>query len=157
MLPLAAAAVLVAAIAVTVTWRRDVRPAGPAPTATRPIDHATATSAELLGSVEAEFQQAEQHLESAVAGLEVLARDRQALDPQVAADLQKSLLVIDQAIGESRAALKTQPMSTQAQDSLFEAFRSKIVLLQDTISLINEVRKGNQAEAARIADGMNKS
>ena len=107
--------------------------------------------------MEAEFQQAEKHLESAVAGLEVLARDRQVLDPQVSADLQKSLLVIDQAIGESRAALKTQPMSAQAQDSLFEAFRSKIVLLQDTISLINEVRKGNQAEAARIADGMNKS
>ena len=125
--------------------------------ATAPINHATATSAELLGSVEAEFQQAEKHLESAVAGLEVLARERQTLDPKVAADLQKSLLVIDQAIGESRAALKTQPMSAQAQDSLFEAFRSKIVLLQDTISLINEVRKGDQAEAARIADGMNKS
>lgn len=155
-LPLAAAAVLVAAIAVTITWRRDVRPVGPALIATSPIDPATASSAELLGSVEAEFQQAEQHLESAVAGLEVLARDRQTLDPQVAADLQKSLLVIDQAIGESRNALKTQPMSTQAQDSLFEAFRSKMVLLQDTISLINEVRKGNQAEAARIADGMNK-
>ena len=148
-LPLAAAAVLVGAIAVTVTWRRDVRPAGP-------VDHATATSAELLGSVEAEFMQAEKHLVSAVAGLEVLARDRQALDPQVAAELQKSLLVIDQAIGESRAALRTQPMSTQAQDSLFEAFRSKMALLQDTIALINEVRKGNQAEAARIADGMNK-
>ena len=107
--------------------------------------------------MEAEFQQAEKHLESAVAGLEILAKDRQTLDPQIAADLQKNLLVIDQAIGESRAALKTQPMSTQAQDSLFEAFRSKIVLLQDTIALINEVRKGNQAEAARIADGMNKS
>ena len=156
-LPLAAAAVLVAALAGTLTWRRDQAPSNPAPVVTAPIDHATATSAELLGSVEAEFQQAEKHLESAVAGLEVLARDRQVLDPQVSADLQKSLLVIDQAIGESRAALKTQPMSAQAQDSLFEAFRSKIVLLQDTISLINEVRKGNQAEAARIADGMNKS
>lgn len=156
-LPLAAAAVLVAAIAATVTWRRQAQPAGPVAGPVQPIDHATASSAELLGSVEAEFRQAEQHLESAVAGLEVLARDRQALDPQVANDLQKSLLVIDQAIGESRAALKTQPMSTQAQDSLFEAFRSKLVLLQDTIALINEVRKGNQAEAARIADGMNKS
>ena len=93
---------LAVAVAATVTWRRDAPPAAPGSTATRPIDHATATSAELLGSVEAEFQQAEQHLESAVAGLEVLARDRQALDPQVAADLQKSLLVIDQAIGESR-------------------------------------------------------
>lgn len=157
MLPLAAAAVLVVALAATLTWRREAAPAGSTPAASQPIDHATATSAELLGSVEAEFQQAEKHLESAVAGLEVLARDRQALDPQVAADLQKSLLVVDQAIGESRAALRTQPMSTQAQDSLFEAFRSKIVLLQDTISLINEVRKGNQAEAARIADGMKKS
>ncbi len=139
-------------------WQPFVLPlAGPVAGPVQPIDHATASSAELLGSVEAEFRQAEQHLESAVAGLEVLARDRQALDPQVANDLQKSLLVIDQAIGESRAALKTQPMSTQAQDSLFEAFRSKLVLLQDTIALINEVRKGNQAEAARIADGMNKS
>jgi anti-sigma factor RsiW len=155
--PLAAAAVLVAAIAGTVTWRRQTPPAGPRASMTAPIDPAKASSAELLGSVEAEFQQAEKHLESAVAGLEALAKDRQTLDPQVASDLQKNLLVIDQAIGESRAALKTQPMSTQAQDSLFEAFRSKIVLLQDTIALINEVRKGNQAEAARIADGMNKS
>ena len=154
-LPLAAAAVLVAAIAASVVWRRDGPPAT-ATSVTQAVDPATATSAELLGSVEAEFQLAEKHLESAVAGLEVLARDRQALDPQIAADLQKSLLVIDQAIGESRAALRTQPLSTQAQDSLFEAFRSKIVLLQDTISLINEVRKGNQAEAARIADDMNK-
>ncbi len=155
-LPLAAAAVLVGGIAATVTWRRERVPAPPAAATSAPIDRATASSAELLGSVEAEFQLAEKHLESAVAGLEVLARDRQALDPQVAADLQKSLLVIDQAIGESRAALQSQPMSTRAQDSLFEAFRSKIVLLQDTLSLINEVRKGNQAEAARIADGMNK-
>ena len=156
-LPLAAAAVLVAAIAATVTWRQTVEPTGPAQTAIVPVDHATATSAELQGSVEAEVLQAEKHLESAVASLEVLARDRQALDPQDVAELQKNMLVVDQAIGESKAALKTQPMNTQAQDSLFEAFRTKIVLLQDTISLINEVRKGNQAEAARIADGMKKS
>ena len=149
---LAAAAVLALAVTGAVLRQQTVRPAPAVAT----VDPATATPAELLGSVEAEFAQAEKHLETAVAGLEVLARDRQALDPKVAADLQKSLHVIDQAIGESRAALKTQPLSTEAQESLFEAFRSKITLLQDTISLINEVRKGNQAEAARIADGMNK-
>ena len=55
------------------------------------------------------------------------------------------------------AALRSNPLSAEAQDSLFEAFRAKIALLQDTVALINEVRKGNQAEAARIADGMNKS
>ena len=154
-LPLAAAAVLLAAIAATVTWRQTVEPARPAQTATVPVDRATATSAELLGSVEAEVQQAEKHLESAVAGLEVLARDRQALDPQVAADLQKNLLVIDQAIGESRAALQSQPASADVQESLFDAMRSKVALLQQTVELINEMRKGNQTEAGRLLQGLN--
>jgi anti-sigma factor RsiW len=159
LIPLAAAAVLVAGLAAAVVLRRGATaPAAPATATTRPaVDPATATSAELLGSVEAELQQAERHFESAVAGLEVLARDRQALDPQVASDLQKNLLVIDRAIGESRAALTVEPLNTQAQESLFDAFRSKIALLQDTIALINEVRKGNQAEVARIADSLNKS
>jgi CHASE3 domain sensor protein len=79
------------------------------------------------------------------------------LDPEVAAALQKNLQVIDQAIDESRAALRDQPMSEQAQLSLFEAFRTKIVVLQETLALINEMRKGNQAEAARLADSLNKS
>lgn len=161
-LPLAAAAVLVLAVAAGIWLLRQPAPAAPAATtatATAPaaVDPATATPAELLGSVEAELQQTERHLERAVAGLEALARDRQSLDPQVASEVQKNMLVIDQAIGESRAALKNDPLSAEAQDSLFEAFRAKIALLQDTVSLINEVRKGNQAEAARIADGMNKS
>jgi anti-sigma factor RsiW len=160
-LPLTAAAVIVLAVAAGMM----LRPGSPAPAATdpataagpTPVDPATATEAELIGSVEAELQQTERHLERAVAGLEVLARDRQTLDPQVADEVQKNMLVIDRAIGESRAALRTNPLSAEAQDSLFEAFRAKIALLQDTVALINEVRKGNQAEAARIADGMNKS
>jgi hypothetical protein len=158
-LPLAAAAVLVLAVAVAVLVRRGASPSAPATTASAPaaVDPATATPAELIGSVEAELQQTERHLERAVAGLEALARDRQALDPQVNAEVQKNMLVIDRAIGESRAALRSDPLSAEAQDSLFEAFRAKIALLQDTVSLINEVRKGNQAEVARIADGMNKS
>ena len=39
--------------------------------------------------------------------------DTGELDPQVAAVLQKNLTVIDQAISESRAALKSQPASSQ--------------------------------------------
>ena len=156
-LPLAAAAVLVAAVA----GDRDVAAGsgalGPAPAARRRSTTRRRRPPSCWGRWRPSSNRPKSISRPRLPGLEVLARDRQALDPQVAADLQKSLLVIDQAIGESRAALKTQPMSTQAQDSLFEAFRSKIVLLQDTISLINEVRKGNQAEAARIADGMNKS
>lgn len=159
-LPLAAAAVLVVAVSAAVLLLKPSTPAGPAATtasAPAEIDPTTATPDQLIGSVEAELRQTERHLERAVTSLEALARDRQALDPQVATEVQQSMLVIDRAIGESRAALRTDPLSAEAQDSLFEAFRAKIALLQDTVALINEVRKGNQAEAARIADGMNKS
>jgi hypothetical protein len=69
--------------------------------------------------------------------------------------LQKNLEVIDQAIGESRAALQTQPTSDVAQESLFEALRNKVVLLQETVVLINEMRKGNQEGTARIVSGLN--
>ena len=49
-------------------------------------------------------------------------------------------------------ALRTQPENTMAQESLFDAFRRKVALLQDTIALMNEMRKGNQAGAARLAE-----
>ena len=71
------------------------------------------------------------------------------LDPQVAAVLQKNLTVIDQAVTESREALRSQPSSSNAQNGLFDALRTKVALLQQTVELINEMRKGNQAEAGR--------
>ncbi len=101
-------------------------------------------------SVTAEFEAAEQHYQKAITDLETIAKqDTGELDPQVAAVLQKNLAVIDQAIGESRAALQSQPASGTAQDGLFDALRSKVALLQQTVELINEMRKGNQVEAGR--------
>jgi anti-sigma factor RsiW len=112
--------------------------------------------ADVVASVQAELQAAESHYEKAIQGLEQIAQSEQgALDPQVAAVLQKNLQVIDQAIGESRAALQQQPASAHAQDSLFDAMRSKVALLQQTVELINEMRKGNQAEAGRLIQGLN--
>jgi hypothetical protein len=73
------------------------------------------------------------------------------------ANLHRNLGVIDKAINESRAALIAQPTSRVAQQSLFDAFRRKVALLQDTIALMNELRKGDQAGAARVASGLNKS
>ena len=70
--------------------------------------------------------------------------------------LQKNLQVIDQAIAESRAAFRSEPPSTPARDSLFDALRRKVSLLQDTIALMNEMRKGNAAGAAQLVDGVNK-
>ncbi len=103
-------------------------------------------------SVTAEFEAAEKHYQKAIDDLQTIAnKDTGELDPQVAAVLQKNLTVIDQAITESRAALRVQPSSTNAQDGLFDALRSKVALLQQTVELINEMRKGNQAEAGRRA------
>ena len=101
-------------------------------------------------SVAAEFEAAEQHYQKAIEDLQTIAnKDTGELDPEVAAVLQKNLTVIDQAISESRVALKTQPANTNAQDGLFDALRTKVALLQQTVELINEMRKGNQAEAGR--------
>ena len=57
------------------------------------------------------------------------------------------------SIAESRSALQSEPQSAPARDSLFEALRKKVNLLQDTIALMNEMRKGNSAGAAEIIDG----
>lgn len=101
-------------------------------------------------SVTAEFEAAEKHYQKAIDDLQTIAnKDTGELDPQVAAVLQKNLSVIDQAITESREALRSQPSSTNAQNGLFDALRSKVALLQQTVELINEMRKGNQAEAGR--------
>jgi anti-sigma factor RsiW len=124
------------------------------------VDQAVSTAppapADSIASVQAEFQAAEAHYEKAIQGLEQIAKSQSGdLDPQVASVLQKNLQVIDQAIGESRAALQSQPSSADAQDSLFDAMRTKVAVLQQTVELINEMRKGNQAEAGRLIQGLN--
>lgn len=106
-------------------------------------------------AVEAELREAESHYEKAIRGLEQIASaDSGSLDPRTAATFQKSLAVIDQAIGESRAALRAQPTSEPARASLMENFKTKLALLEDTVALINEMRKGNDAGTARIVSGL---
>jgi anti-sigma factor RsiW len=116
---------------------------------------AAVTAGEAAQSIETELRQAESHYEKAIKGLETIANSEQGeLDPRTAATLQKNLAVIDQAISESRAAVRSQPASEPAQQSLIDGFKTKIGLLQDTVALINEMRKGNEAGAARIASGL---
>jgi hypothetical protein len=131
-----------------------MRPADPH--SGEPTDASALDTGDVVATVQAELQAAEAHYDKAIQGLEQIARTESgALDPQVAAVLQKNLQVIDVAIGESRAALQQQPASVDAQDSLFDAMRSKVGLLQQTVELINEMRKGNQAEAGRLIKGLN--
>ena len=116
---------------------------------------AASTPGDAAQSIETELRQAEAHYDKAIKGLEAIASSEQSeLDPRTAATLQKNLAVIDQAISESRAAVRSQPASEPAQQSLIEGFKTKIGLLQDTVALINEMRKGNEAGAARIASGL---
>jgi anti-sigma factor RsiW len=118
----------------------------------------TSGNAGATGSVETvaqELQQAEEHYDKAIAELEALTRNSDAsMDPDVARTLEKNLATIDEAISESRAALEAHPESEPARDSLFEALRKKVGVLQATVMLMNEMRNGNQDGAARAAAGI---
>ena len=114
-----------------------------------------ATEVSSAQPIEAELVQAEQHYQKAINGLEKIANaEKGTLDPMTAATLRKNLGVVDQAINESRAALHTQPNSDPARESLLASFRAKVDLLQNTIALINDMRKGNDAGAAQIISGL---
>ncbi len=169
---LAIAAALVLAVGASIVMLVPYRfnNASQTATATAPAAAQPGNAAETdaVQSVESEFRLAEHHYQNAIAKLEEAARlDRAAtpgqsgeqaeIDPQTAAMLRKNLQVIDHAIAESRTALRSEPQSAPARDSLFDALRRKVALLQDTIALMNEMRKGNSAGAAEIVQGVSKS
>jgi hypothetical protein len=84
---------------------------------------------------------AEVHYTSAIARLEALTgTERAELDPAMVDVLDTGMTIIDAAIDQSRAALETEPDSEIAQESLLQALRSKVALLQDTLALVNEMR-----------------
>jgi len=146
--PVAAMAVLVASLTWTAVQLR--------PVPSQRLALATSPAPSEPTSILAEYQLAERDLTSTIEGLERIAdTDRTALDMETADVLKANLTVLDGAIGESREALKKEPENDVAQESLFEALRNKVALLQDTIALINEMRKGNQEGAARIVSGLN--
>jgi anti-sigma factor RsiW len=152
---LAAAAALVLATSMSVMPL--LRQAPLQEPSSEPASGQAVEGAALVDSVEADLKAAEAHYEKAIQGLEQIARSNSSeLEPQVAAVLQKNLQVVDQAIGESRAALRDQPSNPDVQGNLFEAMRTKVSLLQQTVELINEMRKGNQAEAGRLMQDMSR-
>ena len=158
---LALAATLLLAVAGSLYMIRSTPvadPAGSAPAGPGGQAAGNAATADAVQSITDDLTAAEQHYQSAIAKLQAVAKTNDgAFDPETAAVLEKNLQVIDRAIAESRTALKSEPQSTPARDSLFEALRQKVVLLQNTIALMNEMRKGNSAGAAQLVDGANKS
>jgi anti-sigma factor RsiW len=143
----AAALTLVAALGAWLALRPAVIPQSSSNAAVENADVALLDGVVL--SAEAQYTEA-------IAGLEAITSSAgDELDPVTAEVLQANLTVIDEAIGESREALATEPTSEVAQASLFEALRVKVALLQDTIALINEMRQGDQEGTARIMTEIN--
>jgi anti-sigma factor RsiW len=115
-------------------------------TAGKPSDGAAVEAVNAVEAAQAQFEKAIEDLEK------VAKANQQALDPGTAATIEKNLGIIDQAIADNRVAVKSEPASVAARETLFEALRQKVMLLQDTISLINEMRKGNNAAAAQLVN-----
>jgi hypothetical protein len=134
----------------------DPRTQGPADP--RTPGSGNAAQSDTVQSIADDLMVAERHYQAAIGKLEQAAKVNDgAIDAQTAGVLRKNLQVIDQAIAESRTALNKEPQSQPARDSLFEALRRKVSLLQDTIALMNEMRKGNSAGAAQLIGDPNKS
>jgi len=123
---------------------------------TTPQDNAAAQDS--VESFANEIRLAEQHLQNAIAKLEQAATsDEDVMDPQTAEILKKQLQVMDQAIAESRDALRVEPQSASARDHFFGAMKRKVGVLQNTISAMNDIRKGNPAGTGQLVEGLNKS
>ena len=142
-------AVAMTAVIATGLWRVGtlLAPAVP-PRTVSSVNNAAPTVVSL--DAEADFTVAIARLE------EVTSVERDVLDQDTAGALNAGLIVIDEAINESRAALQSEPQSESAQESLLVALRRKVALLQETLALINEMRNGDQDGAARILSEINR-
>jgi len=143
------AAALVLVTAGLYVFQRANTPPPEAPADTRPAS---------VEAVADELNLAAAHYEKAIAELEALSKGGDAaVDDAVVAVVQRNLGAIDSAIAESRAALVSNPDSEPARDSLFDALRRKLAVLQTTVSLINGMRLGDQESARQAADSLGKS
>jgi anti-sigma factor RsiW len=150
-LAIAAALVIAVGSAVLLLVPRATTPAPSQVTA--PAATGSGADVKSVETVQNEVDAAQQQFEKAIADLEKVAKaNQQALDPGTSATIEKNLGIIDQAIAENRAAVKSEPASVAARETLFDALRQKVSLLQDTIALINEMRKGNNAAAAQLVN-----
>jgi len=160
-LAIAATLILVAGISILLLFRSMPAPAstpaaGTAATAGTAGPAGTAGNAGGAAAVEAVQNQvdaAQDQYEKAIMKMDDLRKANMgAIDSQTSAVIEKNLGIIDQAIAENRVAVKAEPASIAARKTLFEALRQKVSLLQDTISLINEMSKGNNAAAAQLVN-----
>jgi Putative zinc-finger len=147
------AAALVLAVGAALFMLRPRGGENPAPV-TATTQPGNASPSDSVQSGVEKLRQAERLLQSGIAELKQgMGSDEQALPVTVASTLERNLQILDKAIAERSAALQQEPQNVAARTSLFDLLQRKISLLQDTIALMNEMRKGNAAGAAQLVDG----
>jgi hypothetical protein len=145
-----AAALLLAAAGIVAGLQREWRAM---PASTSQTD-GTAGQADTVQTIAEELLLADRLYSDAIARLETLAQaDASGLDPAIAESLRRNQAVLDRAIAESRAALEQDPASRAARESLFQALRQKLGLLQDTVALVNDLRASPEAAAPAPSPG----
>ena len=151
-LGLAAALVLTTLGVYTIT-----KPDSPAPVSVATVQPGNAAEVATVETLEESMKRIETEHEKVIAQLEQLVKqDDPRISAEAAATLKSSVTKIDSAIADSRRALNDSPESMPARTSLFEALRNKINLLQHTVVLMNEMRKGDAGGAAEAAAGLGK-
>ena len=139
-----AAALLLIAAGIVTGLQREWRamPAGTSQT------EGNAGQADTVQTIAEELLLADRLYSSAIERLEALPGvDAGAVSSVMAENLRLTQAVLDRAIAESRAALEQDPTSRAARESLFQALRQKLGLLQDTVALVNELRASPEAAA----------
>ncbi|MCC7009276.1 MAG: zf-HC2 domain-containing protein [Acidobacteria bacterium] len=122
-----------------------------------PADQSADGTATTVDGVAAEVGRATASYERAIRELETAAATTDdGMAPAVVAVVRTNMGAIDTAIADSQAALEENPESESARTSLFEALRRKIALLQTTVTLINDMRAGNEEGAAQAAEQLGK-
>lgn len=157
--PMLAAGVVVALLAVGTwfSWREvtTVQTARVATVNGSVNGSVSGTVSDAVAALSAERIDPTQEMNSQIVRLEGFVNAGAAMLPgETKAAYQVNDAAIEDVIGQSRAALASEPTDNLAQQSLFEALRTKLALLEDMVALINEMRKGNQEGAARIVSGM---
>ncbi|HEX5724653.1 MAG TPA: zf-HC2 domain-containing protein [Longimicrobiaceae bacterium] len=131
---LAAAAAVVLVVASSAITARVVGTAGRGPVAVLPSN--TARPAAVEGSALAAFRPGEVEYEKAIAELTaVLQTQRDRLAPETVATLEANLRIIDEAIRQSKAALRADPNSRELTQMLADVYDTKVEMLQRAVQL----------------------
>ncbi len=128
-LGLAAAAVLVGAVSVSLLRRSDPGPVSVSAPGPVTVPVSLTREGTTLGAAEQEYERAASEL------LAAIQDRRQSLSPQTLANVERNLAVIDQALNEVRAALGRDPGNKDLTRMLVSAHRKKVDTLRRVVRL----------------------